>query len=93
MVRNCVRIMLLNYKLKIIFWKDIFHPIFVTFMSIFQNITAIFKLWLKKRHDHFSSKMIKVQDYMKQIEKMHQFQGQDKLGARNQSYDTSTGSD
>lgn len=73
MVRNVIRIMLLNYKLKIVFWKDIFHPIFVNFLSIVQNITALFKIWLKKRHNHFSSKMIRVQDYMKNLNSIDEF--------------------
>lgn len=34
-VRNTARIMQLNYKLKIIFWKDIFNPIFITVLGIF----------------------------------------------------------
>jgi len=34
LLRNIIRIMMLNYKLKIVFWKDIFHPILVTFLSI-----------------------------------------------------------
>ena len=50
-IRNTVRIMQLNYKLEIVFWKDIFHPIFICFLGIFQNITALFKIWLKKRYN------------------------------------------
>lgn len=34
LIRNTMRIMKLNYKLKIVFWKDFFHPILVSFMSI-----------------------------------------------------------
>ena len=40
LIRNTMRIMKLNYKLKIVFWKDFFHPILVSFMSIAQNISA-----------------------------------------------------
>ena len=60
LIRNTIRIMMLNYKLKIVFWKDIFHPILITFFSIVQNITALFKIWLKKRYNAFSGKIIRI---------------------------------
>ena len=73
MVRNVIRIVLLNYKLKIVFWKDVFHPIFICVLSIAQNITALFKIWLKKKNNHFSSNMIRVKDYIKQLNKIDEF--------------------
>jgi hypothetical protein len=73
LVRNILRIMLINYKLKIIFWKDVFHPILVTFLSIVQNITALFKIWLKKRYNSFSGKIIRVKDFMLLLPRMEEF--------------------
>jgi hypothetical protein len=58
--RNTVRIMMLNYKLKIVVWRDLLHPILVTFMSIVQNISALFKIWLKKRYNFLTGKIIRV---------------------------------
>jgi hypothetical protein len=72
LVRNTIRIMMLNYKLKIVFWKDVFHPILVTFLSIVQNITALFKIWLKKRYNTLSGKTIRVQDYIDLLPRMDQ---------------------
>lgn len=73
MSRNLLRIILLNYKLKIVFWKDVVHPILATFLSIVQNIIAIFKIWLKKRSNQFNTKHIKVQDFIKQMERIDEF--------------------
>lgn len=73
LTRNTMRIMMLNYKLKIVFWKDIFHPILISFMSIVQNITALFKIWLKKRYNSFSGKIIRVKDFMMLLPRMEEF--------------------
>ena len=70
LIRSFVRIMMLNYKLKIVFWRDLFHPIFVTFMSITQNIIALFKIWLKKRYNFLSGKLVRVQDYVALLPQM-----------------------
>ena len=75
LVRNTLRILILNYKLRIVFWKDLFHPIFVSFLGIFQNITAFFKIWLAQRHNRFDSKLIRMQDFLKfmpRMEELHQ---------------------
>ena len=34
LVRNTLRILMLNFKLRIPFWKNIFHPIAVTFLGL-----------------------------------------------------------
>ena len=73
LIRYTMRIMLLNYKLKIFFWKDVFHPILISFMSIVQNITALFKIWLKKRYNSFSGKIIRVKDFMMLLPRMEDF--------------------
>jgi hypothetical protein len=73
LTRNTMRIMMLNYKLKIVFWKDVFHPILISFMSIVQNITALFKIWLKKRYNSFSGKIIRVKDFMMLLPRMEEF--------------------
>ena len=69
-----MRIMMLNYKLKIVFWKDLFHPILISFMSIVQNITALFKIWLKKRYNSFSGKIIKVKDFIELQKGMKEYE-------------------
>lgn len=33
-IRNALRILMLNFKLKIVFWKNIFHPIAVTMLGL-----------------------------------------------------------
>ena len=70
LVRNTLRILILNYKLRIVFWKDLFHPIFVSFLGIFQNITAFFKIWLAQRHNRFDSKLIRMEDFLKFMPRM-----------------------
>ena len=74
LIRNTMRIMMLNYKLKIVFWKDLFHPILISFMSIVQNITALFKIWLKKRYNSFSGKIIKVKDFIELQKGMKEYE-------------------
>lgn len=73
LTRNTIRIMMLNYKLKIFFWKDVFHPILISFMGIVQNITTLFKIWLKKRYNSFSGKIIRVKDFMILLPRMEEF--------------------
>lgn len=63
-VRFTLRMIQLNYKLEIIFWKDIFNPILVTFISIGQNIAGLFKIWLKKRSNELSGRHVKVKDFL-----------------------------
>ena len=72
LVRNTLRILILNYKLRIVFWKDLLHPIFVSFLGIFQNITAFFKIWLAQRHNRFDSKLIRMQDFLKFMPRMEE---------------------
>jgi hypothetical protein len=64
-IRNSLRIIQLNYKLNIFFWKDILDPISICLIGIAQNITAMIKIWLKKRYNKLSGKAIQVKDYLR----------------------------
>ena len=46
-IRNILRSLMLNFKLKYEPWKTIFHPILISFFGLIQNITALFKIWMK----------------------------------------------
>jgi hypothetical protein len=79
---------MLNYKLKIVFWKDVFHPILVTFLSIVQNITALFKIWLKKRYNALSGRIIRIQDFWMLLPRIDEFSRQ--KNPKNQEISTSS---
>ena len=61
LVRNTLRIFMLNYKLKLPIHRDIWNPIVVTQLGIAMSITGIFKIWMKERN----KKYIKMQDLIK----------------------------
>lgn len=69
-VRNILRIMMLNFKLKIRPWKNIFHPILISFFGLVQNITALFKIWMKQKHNKFNGKLLRMQDVIKYMPRM-----------------------
>lgn len=64
-IRNALRILMLNFKLRIPFWKDLFHPIGVTFLGLVQNITSLFKIWLKHRYLSMNNKLVRVKDFIR----------------------------
>ena len=76
LVRNTLRILILNYKLGIFFWTTVLHPIFVCFLGIFMNITAFFKIWLAQRYNKFDSKLIRMQDFLKFMPRMEELHEQ-----------------
>jgi hypothetical protein len=65
LVRNTLRILMLNFKLRIPFWKNIFHPIAVTFLGLIQNITSLFKIWLKHRYLTLNNRLVRVKDFIR----------------------------
>ena len=71
-VRNIMRVMMLNYKLKISPWINIFHPIVVTVFGIVQNITALFKIWMKQKHTNYDNRMIRMQDFIRLMPRMEE---------------------
>ena len=72
LIRNTLRIIQLNYKLNVVFWNKL-HPIFISCMGICQNITALIKIWLKKRHNKFSGRAIQVKDYLRYQAKFEEY--------------------
>lgn len=70
--RNTFRIIMLNYKLKLPIHRDILNPIFVAEVGVVMSITGIFKIWMKKRHQNFQGRYVKMQDYLKMMPRMEQ---------------------
>ena len=64
LINNMLRIIQLNYKLDIVFWKELIHPISISVIIVFHNITALIKIWLIKRYNKFSGRAIQVNDYL-----------------------------
>lgn len=71
--RNSMRILQLNYKLDIVFWRDIFNPIIINCFGIIQNITALFKIWLKRRYNKLSGRCIQVKDFVNFLPDMAEY--------------------
>ena len=71
LVRNSLRIFMLNYKLKLPIHRDIWNPIVVTQLGIAMSITGIFKIWMKERN----KKYFKMQDVIKMMPRVEQFAG------------------
>ena len=68
--RNAFRIIMLNYKLKLPIHRDILNPIVVAEVGVMMSITGIFKIWMKKRHENFSERQQKMQDYIRMMPRM-----------------------
>lgn len=64
LVRNSLRIMMLNYKLKLPIHRDVFNPIVITFVGILMSITGIFKIWMKERKKNMHGRYIKTKDFI-----------------------------
>ena len=60
LVGNTLKILMLNYKLNVPVYRRLFHPILICVFGIFQNIVALFKIWLKKRYHKTSGRLLKV---------------------------------
>lgn len=94
-LRNTLRILMLNFKLQIPFWKDLFHPITVTFLGLIQNITSLFKIWLKHRYLSLENKLIRVQDFIRflpRVQELAQLQHTDgRVSSSEESIKTQTG--
>ena len=64
-IRNILRSLMLNFKLKYEPWKTIFHPILISFFGLIQNITALFKIWMKQKHNNLNGRLLRMQDVIK----------------------------
>ena len=51
LVGNTLKILMLNYKLDSPLYRRIFHPIVICSFAIFQNLSALFKMWLRNRYN------------------------------------------
>jgi hypothetical protein len=70
---------MLNFKLRIPFWKNVFHPIAVTFLGLTMNIISMFKIWLKHRYLTLNNRLVRVKDFIRflpRVQEMEQLQEQ-----------------
>jgi hypothetical protein len=67
---------MLNFKLRIPFWKNFFHPIAVTFLGLVQNITSLFKIWLKHRYLTLNDRMVRVKDFIRFLPRVKEMEDQ-----------------
>ena len=58
LVRNTLRIMMLNFKLKMPVWRNIFHPILIQEIGVIMSITGIFKIWMKQKKQNLQGRTI-----------------------------------
>lgn len=73
---------MLNFKLRIPFWKNFFHPIVVTFLGLVQNITSLFKIWLKHRYLTLNDRMVRVKDFIRFLPRVKEMEEQQEASSQ-----------
>ncbi len=73
LIRNTFRILMLNYKLGLPVWRQVFSPIVITEAGILMSISAIFKIWMKERHKNIHGRYVKMQDFIKTMPRVEQY--------------------
>ena len=71
-IRNSLRIMMLNYKLKLpinstMGYRDLFNPIVMTMLGTVISLTGIFKIWMKEKQKNLFGRYIKMNDFIKKM--------------------------